>query len=89
MHQHATDVAADPVALPGPIEVARAQVVSTVTVLWRVVSSATRWQLSFMYDGAKVQRGGIKQDAVQVLSQGRMLQHVLETVPAATPAPGE
>ena len=59
-------------AAPHTTEQQRARVVATV--LWRVVSSATRWQLSFMYDGAKVQRGGIKQDAVQVLSQGCMPQ---------------
>lgn len=59
-------------AAPDPTKHLRARVAATV--LWRVVSSATRWQLSFMYDGAKVQRGGIKQDAVQVLSQGCMPQ---------------
>ena len=51
-----------------------AQLRSLHTTLWRMLSSGTRWQEGFMYDGAKLQRGGVKLDAVMLLIQGCMPQ---------------
>jgi len=39
-----------------------------------MLSSGTRWQEGFMYDGAKLQRGGVKLDVVMLLIQGCMPQ---------------